>query len=102
MAWRLFLRFFASHAPPPEYQLSKRTTFENGIRRNRTSIGNWLAYAQWEASQNQFERARSVFERAIDQDYQNLVIWIKYAELEMKVRWRKDLKRATFTFFFFL
>jgi hypothetical protein len=29
-------------------------------------------------------RARSIYERAIDVDYRNITIWIKYAEMEMK------------------
>jgi tetratricopeptide (TPR) repeat protein len=57
--------------------------FENGIRINRKKIGNWTRYADWEASQNEFERARSVMERALDEDYSNPVLWLKYAELEM-------------------
>ncbi len=50
---------------------------------NRKKVGNWTRYAEWEASQNEFERARSVMERALDEDYQNPVLWLKYAELEM-------------------
>lgn len=35
-------------------------------------------YAAWEESQNEFERARSVYERALDVDYRNVTIWLKY------------------------
>lgn len=36
-------------------------------------------------------RARSVFERTIDVDYTNVRTWLKYAEMEMKV---KNVNRA--------
>ncbi len=29
-------------------------------------------------------RSRSVFERALDVDYQNIQIWMRYTEMEMK------------------
>lgn len=67
-----------------EYRQGKRKDFENQIRRQRHLIGVWCKYAQWEASQKEFIRARSVFERALDVDYRNNVIWFKYAEMEMK------------------
>jgi tetratricopeptide (TPR) repeat protein len=44
----------------------------------------WQRYALWEASLNEFERARSVFERALEVDYKNQTTWTKYAEMEMK------------------
>jgi len=47
-------------------------------------IGVWQRYALWEASLNEFERARSVFERALEVDYKNQTTWTKYAEMEMK------------------
>jgi hypothetical protein len=28
--------------------------------------------------------ARSIWERALDVDYRNIVIWLKYAEMEMR------------------
>ncbi len=65
--------------------------FENGVRINRKKITNWTRYAEWEASQNEFERARSVMERALDEDYQNPVLWLKYAELEMQ---QKNINHA--------
>ena len=66
------------------YQQTKRKDFEDQIRRQRQHIGIWTRYALWEASQKEFERARSVFERALDIDYRNQTIWFKYAEMEMK------------------
>ena len=46
----------------------------------------WLKYAQWEESQKEFERSRSIFERIIDIDYQNPTVWLKYSEMEMRNR----------------
>ena len=43
-----------------------------------------MKYAAWEESQNEFERARSVYERCLDVDYRNTTVWLKYAEMEMK------------------
>ena len=69
-----------------DYQLRKRKSFEDDIRKNRLQITNWLKYAHWEESQKELERARSVFERALDVDPRIVTIWIKYAEMEMKNR----------------
>lgn len=69
-----------------DYQLRKRKSFEDDIRKNRMQITNWLKYAHWEESQKELERARSVFERALDVDSRVVTIWIKYAEMEMKNR----------------
>jgi crooked neck len=66
------------------YQQNKRKDFENQIRRQRNHIGTWCRYALWEASQKEFERSRSVFERALDVDYRNQTIWFKYVEMELK------------------
>lgn len=67
-----------------EYQLKKRTEFENAIRLKRHAISIWLRYAKWEESQNEFERARSIYERTLLIDYKNVGVWLKYAEMEMK------------------
>ena len=66
------------------YQLKKRKEFEDGVFRNKKNLGRWVLYGQWEAEQKEFERSRSVFERAIDVDYRNEFVWTKYAEMEMK------------------
>ncbi|CAE7490064.1 Crnkl1, partial [Symbiodinium microadriaticum] len=66
------------------YRQGKRKDYENQIRRQRHLIGVWCKYALWEASQKEFVRARSVFERALDVDYRSQTIWFKYAEMEMK------------------
>lgn len=44
-------------------------------------MGNWMKYASWEASQKEWERARSVYERALDVDYKHQPIWLRYAEV---------------------
>jgi crooked neck len=66
------------------YQQTKRKDFEDQLQRQRSNIGVWCKYALWEASQLEFERARSVFERVLDVEYRNQTIWLKYAEMEMK------------------
>ncbi|KAI9206688.1 uncharacterized protein BJ171DRAFT_17480 [Polychytrium aggregatum] len=74
-----------------EFKLKKRKTFEDAIRRNRTSVGAWLKYAAWEESMNEMERARSVYERALEVDHRNQALWLKYSEMEIK--W-KNINRA--------
>ena len=65
-------------------QMRKRKEFEDNIRKNRTVITNWIKYARWEESQQDLDRTRSVYERAIDTDHRNIPIWTKYAEMEMR------------------
>ncbi|KAJ8768559.1 hypothetical protein K2173_022669 [Erythroxylum novogranatense] len=67
-----------------DYRLRKRKEFEDQIRRVRWNISVWIKYAQWEESQKDFNRARSVWERALEVDYRNHTLWLKYAEVEMK------------------
>ncbi|XP_068667558.1 uncharacterized protein [Aristolochia californica] len=67
-----------------DYRLRKRKEFEDLIRRVRWNVSVWKKYAQWEESQKDFDRARSVWERALEVDYRNPTIWLKYAEVEMK------------------
>ncbi|OMJ28491.1 Pre-mRNA-splicing factor clf1 [Smittium culicis] len=68
------------------YQMRKRKEYEDSIRRNRLNIGTWLRYSAWEESQNNLDRARSIFERALDVDSSNQTIYLKYVEMEMKHR----------------
>jgi crooked neck len=49
-------------------------------------IGNWLKYSAWEESQGEIQRARSVYERALDVDHRNITLWLRYAEMEMRSR----------------
>ncbi|CAH1790968.1 unnamed protein product [Owenia fusiformis] len=68
------------------YKLRKRKGFEDNIRKNRSVMTNWIKYAEWENSQNEIQRARSVWERALDVDHRCITLWLKYAEMEMKNR----------------
>lgn len=70
-----------------DYKLRKRKEFEDNIRKNRMNISHWLKYASWEESQSEIERARSIFERALDTTgSRTITIWLKYIEMEMKNR----------------
>jgi crooked neck len=69
-----------------EYHYSKRKKFEERIRMVRDHAPLWIRYAEWEERQNEFERARSIFERAIDLDFRFPSLWIRYAEMEMRNR----------------
>lgn len=66
--------------------MKKRKEFEDSIRRNRLNLSNWIRYAQWEESQKEIDRARSIWERALDIDHRAIPIWLKYAELEMRYK----------------
>ncbi|GLB42431.1 putative pre-mRNA-splicing factor CLF1 [Lyophyllum shimeji] len=69
-----------------EYRGRKRKEYEERIRRTRGSIKEWLQYANWEASQNEFARSRSIFERALDVDPRSVQLWLNYTEMELKSR----------------
>ena len=64
--------------------MNKRKEFEDAIRMNRVHLGNYVKYAKWEEAQQEFERSRSVFERALDVDHRSPSLWLKYAEMEMR------------------
>ncbi|KAJ2715921.1 NineTeen Complex (NTC) component [Coemansia spiralis] len=67
-----------------DYQARRRREYEEGVRRNRTNIAEWLRYANWEESQGEPARARSIYLRALEVDSRNQTTYIKYAEMEMK------------------
>ena len=70
-----------------EYQShlrDRRKHFEDNIRYRREHIGNWVKYARFEEDNREYERARSVFERALEVDVRNPELWLRYAELEMR------------------
>lgn len=50
----------------------------------RGLVGNWIKYAAWEDKNQEYARARSVYERALDVEYRNVTLWLKYAEMEMR------------------
>ena len=64
--------------------MRKRKEFEDQIKRQRYHIGCWMKYAAWEENLGEYIRARSVYERAIEMEYKNPAIWLKYAEMEMR------------------
>ena len=39
-----------------DYRMRKRKQFEDTIRYNRNSMGNWIKYAAWEESQKELTR----------------------------------------------
>ncbi|GKD82370.1 crooked neck-like protein 1 [Tanacetum coccineum] len=65
-----------------EYRLRKRNEYENQVRRGNKNV--WVKYAKWEELQKDFERARSVWERALEADYKDHTIWLKYVDFEMR------------------
>jgi crooked neck len=68
-----------------EYQQRKRKEFEDNIRRARSQHSYYLKYAAWEEKQGELQRARSIFERALDQfGSRDIKIWLAYIELEKK------------------
>lgn len=70
-----------------EYQShlrDRRKHFEDNIRYRREHVGNWVKYARFEEDNREYERARSVFERALEVDVRNPELWLRYAELEMR------------------
>lgn len=68
------------------YRMRHRKQFEDNIRKNRNVMTNWIKYAAWEESQKEVQRARSVYERALDVDHRNITVWLKYSEMEMRCR----------------
>ena len=54
----------------------------------------WVKYAQWEESQKDFSWARSVWERALEVDYQNATLWLRYAKVKMKNRFVKHARNV--------
>ncbi|KAL5200141.1 hypothetical protein ABZP36_021344 [Zizania latifolia] len=69
-----------------EYRLRRRKEFEDVIRRVRWNVNAWVKYAKWEEQQQDFTRARSVYERALDVAHRDHTLWLKYAEFEMRNR----------------
>lgn len=67
-----------------EFKLMERKKLEDTIRMNKSNFGAWIRYAQFEENLKEFERARSVFERALNVDGRNQSLYMKYAEMEMK------------------
>ena len=52
-----------------DQKMRRRKVFEDSIRKNRTTMSNWFKYAAYEDNMKEIERARSIYERAIDVDH---------------------------------
>ena len=74
-----------------QYQNAKRKDFEDQIRRNRHHIGIWCRYALWEATLKEFERSRSVFERALSEFLSSLQYLMFYLALLLSYFYRLRL-----------
>ena len=79
-------RFIADEEELIAYQRDKRKNFEDQVRNHRQEMGVWCRYALWEASLKEYDRARSVFERAIEFNYRDEMTWAKYGDMEMKAK----------------
>jgi crooked neck len=66
------------------YLRDRRKHFEDNIRYRREHIGNWVKYARLEEDHKEFERARSIMERALEVDPRSAELWLRYAELELR------------------
>lgn len=69
-----------------EYQSQmriKRKAFEDDLRYRREHVGTWVKYANFEEENKEFERARSIYERALEVD-NGQGLWLRYAEFEMR------------------
>ena len=86
-----------------EWRFLKRRGFEGAIKNQKTCIGNYVKYARWEETQvclislsayhqGEFERARNIFERALDVDHTATPLWLKYAAFETR---NKFINRAS-------
>ncbi|GAC93530.1 hypothetical protein PHSY_001095 [Pseudozyma hubeiensis SY62] len=69
-----------------EYRGRRRADFEDRLRRNLGNMSMWIKYAEWEASQGEMDRCRSVYERALDVEPHYLPLWLRYTEQELKMR----------------
>ena len=49
-------------------------------------MGEWLRYANWELEQKEYARARSVFERGLNEDSQSVQLWVAYIDSELRHR----------------
>jgi len=66
------------------YLRDRRKHFEDNIRYRREHIGNWVKYAKLEEEHKEFERARSVFERALEVEPRSAELWLRYSQFEMR------------------
>ena len=66
------------------YLRDRREHYEGNCRYRRDHIGNWVKYARFEEDHKEFERARSVFERALEVETRSAELWLRYAQFEMR------------------
>jgi len=66
------------------YLRDRRKHYEDNIRYRREDMGNWVKYARFEEDNKEFERSRSVFERALEVDHRSSELWLRYTEFEMR------------------
>jgi len=66
------------------YLTDRRRHFEDDLRYRRDHIGTWVKYARFEEDAQEFVRARSVYERALEVAPSGAELWLRYAEFEMR------------------
>ena len=69
-----------------EFQGRKRSEFEKYVRIAPERLHNWSRYAEWEASQKDLTRARSVWERSLTHHQTNPAVWLRYCDMELTAR----------------
>ena len=79
-------RIYVDKGDFQEYRQQLRRQCEDALRRNRGNIATWLRYARFEMEQQDYARARSIYERALDVDPRNTTLWLKYAEMEATLK----------------
>lgn len=67
-----------------DYKYKTRKTFEDQIRMQKNHMGTWRKYAKWEGILGEYERARSIFERALEINPYDTRVFEDYVEMEMK------------------
>uniref|UniRef100_A0A7N2KVN9 Crooked neck protein n=1 Tax=Quercus lobata TaxID=97700 RepID=A0A7N2KVN9_QUELO len=77
-----------------DHRLRKRKEFEDQIKRTQWNVTVWTKYAQWEESQRDFDRARSLWERALGVEHRNHTLWLKYSEFEMNNKFINHARNA--------
>ncbi|GCA64277.1 hypothetical protein KIPB_013802, partial [Kipferlia bialata] len=68
-----------------DYHQDKRQQFETRVSQHGPSVWRaWVKYAKWEENQEDYPRARSIYERSISVAYRERRLWMAYAEFEMR------------------
>lgn len=81
------------------YRQNSRKEFEEHVQRSFVDFGGWVRYAKWEEEQEDPERVRKIYERALPHHGEKKEFWRQYAEAEQRIgtpeHARKVLHRAT-------